>query len=63
MKFNLNDYVYIAVSMHEGVAKECGEIVARAEYTTSDPNYLVRYVGADGMATEQWWTESALRAL
>lgn len=38
---------------------EAGEIIGRAEYLNSEPNYLLRYTAADGRQVEQWWAESA----
>lgn len=57
MKFNLGDSVRIAAGT------ESGKIFGRSEHVTSEPQYFVRYVAADGRATEQWWTESALELL
>ena len=62
MKFNLKVTVYIVASIQEGIAREYGEVIGRAEYTDAEPQYLVRYMAGDGRATEQWWAESALRA-
>ena len=56
-KFDLQQRVAIQVS------DEVGEVVGRAEYTTAENNYFVRYRSADGRAVEQWWPESALMAL
>ncbi len=39
---------------------EMGEIIARAEYSQSEPQYLMRYAAADGRAVEAWWGESAI---
>lgn len=39
---------------------EEGEVIARAEYLTSENQYLLRYKAADGRAVESWWNESAL---
>jgi hypothetical protein len=39
---------------------ETGEVIARAEYQTTEDSYLVRYMAADGRQVEQWWGESAL---
>jgi len=36
------------------------QIVARAEYANSEPNYLLRYAAPTG-PTEAWWGESALK--
>lgn len=55
-KFELKQAVTIAAS------GEAGEVIGRAEYTTSESSYLVRYQAADGRATEAWWQESALAA-
>lgn len=56
LKFSLGQQVKIAVS------GEAGEVVGRAEYAASEPNYYVRYCGKDGRATEAWWAQSALTA-
>lgn len=53
-KFDLTDAVEITAS------GEAGEVIGRAEYTTSESTYLVRYRSADGRAVESWWGESAL---
>lgn len=54
-KFDLNAQVIIKTS------GERGEIRARAEYADGMENhYYIRYVTADGRATEAWWGESAL---
>lgn len=37
-----------------------GKVIGRAEYEAREPSYLLRYLDADGRATEAWWTESAL---
>lgn len=55
-KFNLKQQVSIIAS------GEVGEIVGRAEYTTAEPTYLIRYKSTDGRAVENWWTESAIEA-
>ena len=39
---------------------ESGTVIGRAEYTTAEPSYYIRYRCADGRAVEQWWSESAL---
>ena len=41
---------------------EVGTVHGRAEYTTSEPQYLIRYKAADGRAVEAWWPENALLA-
>ena len=55
-KFELKQTVIIAAS------GEAGEVLARAEYSTSENSYYLRYKAADGRATEAWWSESALTA-
>lgn len=54
MKIELEQSVTITESGEQGT------VIGRAEYTTSDPCYLVRYKCADGRAVESWWVESAL---
>lgn len=54
MKFQLGTKVLIAIS------GEAGQIIGRAEYLDSHPQYYVRYTAADGRATTAWWEESAL---
>lgn len=41
---------------------ESGLVIGRSEYTTAEPQYLIRYKAADGRMVEVWWTESALTA-
>jgi len=55
-KYELKQTVTIAAS------GEAGEVLARAEYATSENSYYLRYKAADGRATEAWWSESALTA-
>lgn len=55
-QFDLKAKIKIAIS------GEHGEVIGRAEYTTAEPSYFVRYVTADGRAVEQWWTESSIVA-
>lgn len=40
---------------------EAGEVIGRAQYTTHDDQYLLRYKSADGRAVESWWDASALQ--
>lgn len=42
------------------VSGEIGLVIARAEHLNAEPQYLLRYRRNDGIATEQWWGESAL---
>lgn len=53
-QFELNQVVKITSS------GETGTVIGRADYTTSECSYLLRYQAGDGRATEQWWSESAL---
>lgn len=43
-------------------SRESGIIVSRAEHQSAENNYLLRYKNNQGIAVEQWWTESALEA-
>lgn len=54
--FKLGDKVKIERS------DEHGEVVGRAHYRDSNPNFLVAYVAADGRACEAWFQESELAA-
>lgn len=40
---------------------ELGEVIGRAEYTTSQPAYFVRYRTGDRVTAERWWNEDALQ--
>lgn len=53
-RFDLNQSVSISCS------GEIGTVVARAEYSNGEDQYLVRYRAADGRACEAWWGDSAL---
>ena len=52
--FALNDQVVIVAS------GEAGVVIGRAEYTTAEPSYQLRYRTAEGRAVEQWWSQDAL---
>jgi len=39
---------------------ETGKVVGRAQYTTADNSYYIRYKAADGRQVESWWTEGAI---
>lgn len=52
--FDLTQKVKISAS------GESGEVIARAEYATSENSYLIRYKAGDGRAVDAWWGESAL---
>jgi hypothetical protein len=54
MKYELGQLVKAVVG------EEQGTIIGRAEYLTSEPNYYVRYLAADGRMVEAWWAESAI---
>lgn len=42
---------------------EEGSIIGRAEYEAAEPSYLIRYRAGDGRQVQDWWGESAVRAL
>ncbi len=52
--FKLGDGVKLSLS------GETGSVIGRAHYTNVDPQYYVRYVGADGRQIETWQSEDAL---
>lgn len=58
LKFELKQRVRI-VAAGEHVIKRA-DVIARAEYLNSEPQYLLRYVDAEGQPVEVWWTENAL---
>ncbi len=58
-KFNLKSKVKIITS-GEG---ESGEVIGRAEYSTSSNSYLIRYKAGNGRAVESWWNEDALEVV
>lgn len=41
-------------------SSESGKVIGRAEYLTSEPNYLVRHKTATGTAADSWWAQSDL---
>ena len=41
-------------------SNEVGVVIGRAEYVTSENQYLVRYKAADGRQVEAWWGASAI---
>lgn len=53
-KFELDEKVEIKASAEQAL------IIAKAEYTTDENRYFLRYKNATGVAVEQWWSESAL---
>jgi len=57
-KFQLNLKVKIKIS------GEMGAIAGRAEYAThNEPLYFLKYVRADGVASEGWWYQSDIEAV
>lgn len=44
-------------------SSETGEVIGRAESATSENSYNVRYCAGDGRQVENWWGESAIRAV
>jgi hypothetical protein len=55
-KYKLGEKVEVEVS------GEAGIIVGRAEYTTAESNYFLRYKATDGRAVEAWWSEESLKS-
>lgn len=55
-KHSLGDKVALIAS------SEPGEVVGRAEYQSTEPQYLVRYVAATGEQRREWIPEEDLRA-
>jgi len=55
--YKLGDRVDLTESDESG-----GLIIGRAQYTNSNPAYLVRYVAGDGRQVENWISEDALQA-
>lgn len=53
-RFDLGASVKLAQS------DETGIVIARAEYLSSEPAYLIRYKAADGRQVESWWQDSAI---
>lgn len=53
-RFNLNQQVAIVAS------GESGQVIGRAQYSTGQDQYFIRYLAADGRAVESWWGEDAL---
>ena len=53
-----NEFRYeLEQAMKISASGETGVIVGRAEYTTAEDSYLLRYKAADGRAVEAWWSE------
>lgn len=42
------------------VSNESGTIIARAQHSNTDNQYLLRYMAGDGRAVEAWWDVAAL---
>lgn len=55
-KYNLGDKVKITIS------GESGEVIGRAEYTATNPQYFVLFKAADGRAVTAWWEADFLSA-
>lgn len=52
----------IGTKVRTSVSGETGTVIGVAEYAESRPQALIRYLAADGRATESWWAISALEA-
>ncbi len=55
-QFSMSSRVEIACSGEKGV------VIGRASYAEYPNCYWVRYATAQGVAREEWWNESALKA-
>nr|WP_321459654.1 hypothetical protein [uncultured Cohaesibacter sp.] len=55
--FDLDQKVKMKLSDEQGL------IIGRAEFVMDTPNYLVRYLAADGRQVESWWNESAIEKI
>ena len=59
----MNKFIYeIGQTVEIAVSGENGEVLGRAEYSTTENSYYVRYKSADGRAVQGWWEESALKS-
>lgn len=54
--FELNEAVRLEMS------GEHGRVIGRAEYAHVPPQYLVRYVAADGRQVEEWFDSTAIES-
>ncbi len=67
--FKLSQNVGLALSkkrpaqLNEPRPTETGVVIGRSQYTNCNPQYLVRYVAADGRQIEEWLAEDAIVAL
>ncbi|WP_313609855.1 hypothetical protein [Rhizobium sp.] len=67
--FKLSQNVGLALSkkrpaqFNEPRPTETGVVIGRSQYTNCNPQYLVRYVAADGRQIEEWLAEDAIVAL
>lgn len=52
--FTLDQEVELTLSGEQGI------VIGRAEYTSGENAYWIRYVSADGRQVESWWNESAV---
>lgn len=55
LRFKLGDRVTLKESNEEG------EVIGRAEYSTGEPCFHLRYCAADGRQVESWWSDSSIR--
>ena len=39
---------------------EAGVVIARSDHADASDQYLIRYADANGVASEHWWSVSAL---
>lgn len=55
-KYKLGDKVSLIET------EECGTIIGRSEYMTSENSYYIRYKTTDGRQVLLWWGESHIVA-
>ena len=53
-EYNLEQAVILKFS------REVGVVIGRAEYMSTEDQYLIRYKAADGRQVEAWWGASAI---
>lgn len=56
LKYKLDQVVKLIES------DETGTVIGRAEYSSCEPSYYVRYKAGDGRQVEAWWGESSIVA-
>lgn len=60
--FNDTDFIFDLNQKVELIdSGECGHVVGRAQFLSSDNQYLIRYAAADGRQVQEWWDEVAVQ--